>query len=149
MSLLRRKSLGYVAFTSRRSQRLLIETPLQSTKVGVAVNRQKHHTNKDVVRVATEIVQTWKEDINKGKASKTANGSPKKSSKAGTPTASGKSQSPEAKVTVPPEQRTWKTDNVDPKRTGNTLRDNCVGLMYDGLAHKSKDCKACSMVVPP
>lgn len=113
----------------------------QSTKVGVAVNRQKQHKSQEVSRLATEIVARWKDEVNKNKGAKKVTGSPNKSPlKSGPPTPAKKSKSPEA-VTVPLEQRTWKTDKVDIKRTGNELRDRGVGLLYDGLACNSTESK--------
>lgn len=116
---------------------------LRSTKVGVAVNRQKQHKSQEVSRLATEIVARWKDEVNKNKGAKKVTGSPNKSPlKSGPPTPAKKSKSPEA-VTVPLEQRTWKTDKVDIKRTGNELRDRGVGLLYDGLACNSTETPTC------
>jgi transcription elongation factor S-II len=36
-------------------------------------------------------------------------------------------------------KRKWATDGVDIKRTGVPTRDNCVGLLYDGLAYMSTE----------
>lgn len=36
-------------------------------------------------------------------------------------------------------KRKWVTDGVDVKRTGVPTRDNCVGLLYDGLAFMSEE----------
>jgi transcription elongation factor S-II len=36
-------------------------------------------------------------------------------------------------------KRKWVTDGVDIKRTGVPTRDNCVGLLYDGLAFMSEE----------
>ncbi|KAI9810699.1 MAG: RNA polymerase II elongation factor [Phylliscum demangeonii] len=119
------------------------EELLRSTKIGVVVNKQRHHGSPEVARLATEIVTRWKEEVGKNKAKK-ANGSAKNAaahhaSKGRSVTPGKKSSSPELKVTVPADQRTWKTDLVDVKRTGNTFRDNCLGLMYNGLAFNAVD----------
>lgn len=90
--------------------------------------------------MAREIVAKWREHVREVKP-KTAGGSPKKSPKAGNSPAKDKTSSPESAAIVPLDKRTWKTDNVDPKRTDNDLRNNCIGLMYDGLACNSKECK--------
>lgn len=103
----------------------------------MAVNKQRQHGKQEVSRLATEIVARWRDVINKSKPTKKGNSSPTKSpSKASTPK---KSKSPE--VTVPLDQRTWKTDNVDIKRTGTELRDNAIGLIYNGLACNSDESK--------
>lgn len=36
-------------------------------------------------------------------------------------------------------KRKWETDGVDIKRTGVPTRDNCVGLLYNGLAFMSSE----------
>lgn len=38
-----------------------------------------------------------------------------------------------------PEKRTFKADNVEINRTGSSVRDNCIGLLYNGLAYRSKE----------
>ena len=108
--------------------------------MGVAVNRQKQHVDKEVAKLASEIVSKWRDDVNKLKpALKKGASSPKTAHRdASKPSANG-GTSP-TKITVPPEQRNWKKDGVDVKRTGNTTRDNCLGLLYDGLAFCSEEC---------
>ena len=104
------------------------------------VNKQKQHSNREVSRLATDIIARWKEAIAKSKNAKKLNGSPKKSPPEGeTPTATKKSISPE--ITVPLDQRTWKTDKVDINRTNSEQRNKCIGLIYNGLAHTSGECK--------
>ncbi|KAI9850234.1 MAG: RNA polymerase II elongation factor [Thelocarpon superellum] len=113
------------------------EDLLRSTKVGVAVNRQKQHADKEVARLASEIVSKWRDDVNKPKAGmKKAATTPPKSSNGDAAAANGTSTAAsEGKSTVPPDQRNWKKDKVDVKRTSNTTRDNCLGLLYDGIAY--------------
>ncbi len=72
------------------------------------INRQKHHTDKAVAQMASEIVNRWRENVQKNKK---GTGSSKKSK------SKSKSKTPEAKITVPLNERTWKKDNVNPKRT--------------------------------
>lgn len=38
-----------------------------------------------------------------------------------------------------PEKRTFKSDRVDIHRTGSQVRDNCIGLLYNGLAYRSRE----------
>ena len=118
------------------------EDILRSTRIGVTVNKSKQHKNPDVARLASEIVRKWRDDIAKLKPS-TPNG--KKST--GTPpngTASpapanekSKTSTKSSSSSVPPDQRSWKKDNVKINQTGQATRDNCIGLIYDGLAHLS------------
>jgi len=106
------------------------EDLLRSTKIGVIVNRSKQHKNPDVARLANEIVKKWRDDINKQKAatpSKMNGASPKGTS---SPAAS---QDDKSVSSVPPAERTWKKDGVDRAKTGQSTRDNCIGLIYDGL----------------
>lgn len=110
------------------------EDLLRSTKIGVIVNRSKQHKSPDVARLANEIVKKWRDDINKQKAStpnKTTNGASPKD----TPPSS--SVDDKSKSSVPPAERTWKKDGVDRSRTGQSTRDNCIGLIYDGLCQHS------------
>ncbi|MCJ1305013.1 RNA polymerase II elongation factor, partial [Hypocenomyce scalaris] len=110
------------------------EDLLRSTKIGVIVNRSKQHKNPEVARLANEIVKKWRDDINKQKAStpsKNMNGASPK----GTPPSS--SADDKSKSSVPPAERTWKKDGIDRARTGQSTRDNCIGLIYDGLCQHS------------
>lgn len=38
-----------------------------------------------------------------------------------------------------PETRKFTTDKVDINRTGSKTRDNCIGLLYNGLAYRSRE----------
>lgn len=38
-----------------------------------------------------------------------------------------------------PETRKFTTDKVDINRTGSKIRDNCIGLLYNGLAYRSRE----------
>ena len=110
------------------------EDLLRSTKIGVIVNRSKQHKNPEVARLANEIVKKWRDDINKQKASTPAKPNNGASPK-GTPPSS--SADDKSKPSVPPAERTWKKDGVDRARTGQSTRDNCIGLLYDGLCPHS------------
>jgi transcription elongation factor S-II len=114
------------------------EEVLRSTKIGVTVARAKQHKSPEVARLASDIVRKWREEVEKqrGGGSHTA----KKAAAAGstTPTTTSKSLPPaDDKPAVPPEQRSWKKDKVDVARTGQSSRNNCIGLLYDGIVFKS------------
>ena len=120
------------------------EDLLRSTKIGVTVNRSKNHKNPEVNRLASDIVRKWREDISKQKTS--LNGAPKKmngtspagtASPAPTPSTDKSKKSSSTPSSVPPDQRSWKKDKIDIARTGQSTRDNCIGLLYDGLVHLS------------
>lgn len=110
------------------------EDILRSTKVGVVVNKLKQHKNADIGRLASEIVKKWRDDVRKQK------GPPKKKSSETPPTSTASpapSGSEKPKFTVPPDQRDYKKDQVDIARTSQSTRDNCIGLLYNGLCHLS------------
>ncbi len=112
------------------------EDLLRSTKIGVVVNKSKQHKNPDVAKLASEIVSKWRNDVNKQKSAATP---VKRANGVTSPAPSTGSEKP--KSSVPPDQRTWKKDGIDITRTGTKTRDNCVGLIYDGLCHMSEECK--------
>lgn len=103
------------------------EDLLRSTKIGVVVNRSKQHKSTEVARLAAEVVQKWRDDIQKKKGSGSKSNS-------GTPPASF---SEKPSFTVAPDQRNYKNDNVDIEKTNVTTRNNCIGLLYNGLCYRS------------
>ena len=110
------------------------EDILRSTRIGVVVNKLKQHKNAEVCRLASEIVKKWRDDIRKQK------GPPKKKSSETPPTSTASpapSASDKPKFTVSPDKRDYKKDNVDIARTSQSTRDNCIGLLYNGLCHMS------------
>lgn len=103
------------------------EDLLRSTKIGVVVNRSKQHKSPEVARLAAEIVKKWRDDIQKKKGSGSKSNS-------GTPPASS---SEKPSFTVPPDQRDFKKDKVDIAQTNQTVRNSCIGLIYNGLCYLS------------
>lgn len=104
----------------------------------MVVAKQRVNPNKEIARLATEIVSKWRKTVEAEKA--------KKSSKmaASSPTKNGASASPappaEAKGFVgDSSKRRWETDKVDTKRTGVPSRDACIGLIYNGLCFMSQE----------
>lgn len=118
------------------------EELLRSTQIGKTVNRCKQHRAPDVAKLASEIVSKWRHQVQEQKL---ANGG---SSGSGTPNARANgtaspappkaAAAPKAESTVPPDKRTWKTDKISRDRlTSDPARNNCIGLMYDGLCQNS------------
>ena len=118
------------------------EELLRKTQIGKIVNRCKQHRAPDVAKLASEIVSKWRHQVQEQKL---ANGG---SSGSGTPnarangTASPAPQksapAPKPESAVPPDKRTWKTDKIPrPDLTDDAARNNCIGLMYDGLCQNS------------
>jgi transcription elongation factor S-II len=105
----------------------------------MVVAKQRANTNKDIARLASEIVQKWKKLVEDEKRRKTkmAAGSP--------PPKNGSASSPAAPAaetkgfTGDKSKRRWEHDKVDIKRTGVPTRDSCIGLIYNGLAFMSEE----------
>ncbi|EEH21571.1 transcription elongation factor S-II [Paracoccidioides brasiliensis Pb03] len=125
------------------------EDLLRSTKIGIIVNKLKQHKSPDVARLSSEIVSKWRSEVNKQKAA--ASGSPsasQRSSNSPRQTTNGTSSPAStsaaasdkmAKSSVPPDKRSWKTDQVIITHTQNKSRDSCTGLIYDGLCLNSTE----------
>ncbi|KAF2468206.1 transcription elongation factor [Lindgomyces ingoldianus] len=113
------------------------EDLLRKTKIGVTVNRLRTHKDPAVARLAQELVNKWKDEVKKGKGgagvARAVNGtaSPAPGSGTQSPTPA---KAPVRKHNVDPDKRSHKTDKIDYHVTGNETRDNCVRLLYDGLA---------------
>ncbi|KAH8679936.1 transcription elongation factor S-II [Tricladium varicosporioides] len=112
------------------------EELLRATKAGMIVSKQKSNPNKEIARLAAEIIAKWKKIVQAEQAQskkKMPGSSPPKSS----PVPSN-SNEPKA-FTGDASKRRWETDKVDVKRTGIQSRDACIGLMYNGLAFMSTE----------
>ncbi|EXJ88641.1 transcription elongation factor S-II [Capronia coronata CBS 617.96] len=114
------------------------EELLRATGIGKIVNKVKGVPNIDpqVAQLASEIISRWRHVVNEQKlASGTStpvgarsNGTSSPAPKAATPTP--KASSPG----VAPDKRNWKVDKVPrDDLTNDSARNNCIGLMYDGL----------------
>ncbi|KAI5865891.1 transcription elongation factor [Durotheca rogersii] len=119
------------------------EEMLRTTKAGIVVGKLRGNANKDIARIATEVVAKWRKGI---EAEKRAKGlQPGKSHS--TPSPAAKAVSPAPKPLVGNtkvyegdiEKRTFKADKVDVDRTGSQVRNNCIGLIYNGLAYRSHE----------
>lgn len=113
------------------------EDLLRSTRVGIIVNKLKQHKAPEVSRLASEIVSKWRNEVNKQKAagspSRRPSGSPKPTQNGAPSPAAAAPSDKAAKLSVPPDKRSWKADGVEMNQTSNKIRDSCIGLMYDGL----------------
>jgi len=119
---------------------------LQATRAGVFVGKLRSNANKDIARAASELVSKWKKLVEQEKSSKlqkskVGSGSPAPapasapaSSPAPPPSSSGNSG---AKYKGDIEKRKYETDNVNVKRTESSVRNSCIGLIYNGLAYRS------------
>ncbi|KAF3057076.1 Transcription elongation factor S-II [Daldinia childiae] len=120
------------------------EEMLRTTKAGIVVGKLRGNANKDIAKIATEVVAKWKKGIELEKKSKglhsakAPKGSVSPASKAASPAPkplAGNKKAYEGDL----EKRNYKTDKVDINRTGSQVRDNCIGLLYNGLAYRSRE----------
>ncbi|KAL1603769.1 transcription elongation factor TFIIS [Paraconiothyrium brasiliense] len=128
------------------------EDLLRQTKIGVTVNKLRQHADPTVASLATRMVSKWREDVknSKGSAARpkpsgTSNGTSSPApvpSKTASPAPAPAPTPSKAKHSVDPAKRNHKTDSVKYQVTGDEQRDNCVRLMYDGLAFMSEELPA-------
>ncbi|KAE8450630.1 hypothetical protein EG329_005974 [Mollisiaceae sp. DMI_Dod_QoI] len=115
------------------------EELLRTTKAGIVVSKQKSNPNKEIAKLAAEIVSKWKQVVQAGqkrnmnKVNAGAAASPQKLTSSPAPTAEPKA------FTGDKSKRKWENEGVDIKRTGIPTRDACIGLIYNGLAFMSDE----------
>lgn len=114
------------------------EELLRTTKAGVIVSKQKANPNKDIARLAADIVAKWKKIVQAEQAAskklpKMERSSPPKSTSSPAPQNETKAFKGDVS------KRRWETEKVDTKRTGIPSRDACIGLLYNGLAYMSEE----------
>ncbi|KXJ86260.1 transcription elongation factor S-II [Microdochium bolleyi] len=133
------------ALESLRKEGTPTEEMIRNTKAGMFIGRLRTDNNKDVARAAAEVVQAWKKAV---EAEKKAKGGSQIAKLQGSASpASIKSGSPAPKApaaskksyTGDVEKRHYKTDKIDVNRTGSQTRDNIIGLLYNGLAYRSRE----------
>lgn len=107
------------------------------------VSKQKANPNKDIARLASEIVAKWKKTVQAEQAL-----SKKQKMPASSPPKNGNGNgnvSSPAPINEPKgfkgdkAKRRWDRESVEIKRTGIPSRDNCIGLLYNGLAFMSEE----------
>lgn len=107
------------------------------------VAKQRANPDKAVARLASEIVSKWKSIVEAEKrrkvgGAKPGTASPSKNVDASSPAPPPPTTESDEWKGADPAKRKWTEDGVDIKRTGVPTRDNCVGLLYNGLAFMSK-----------
>ncbi|EAQ92664.1 hypothetical protein CHGG_00899 [Chaetomium globosum CBS 148.51] len=127
------------------------EEQLRSTKAGVAVGKLRHNANKEIARLASEIVSKWRKNVDAAKESKKRKleqskleQSKSEQSKSPTsPTPKDSPAPPSTSYSTPyegdPEKRHFRVDKVDISRTGNKTRDGSIGVLYNGLAYRATE----------
>ncbi|KAK9777438.1 putative Transcription elongation factor S-II [Seiridium cardinale] len=116
------------------------EEILRSTKAGVVIAKLNKNADKDIAKVASDIVVKWRRSVEAEKKARAGKSHPSPS-----PAPATKPASPASKVSGGPkkkfegdaEKRTFKTEGVDISRIGVEVRDSCIGLIYNGLAYRS------------
>ncbi|KFY84192.1 hypothetical protein V500_09524 [Pseudogymnoascus sp. VKM F-4518 (FW-2643)] len=129
--------------TKLKAEVVPTEDILRSTKAGMIVAKQRANPDKAVARLASEIVSKWKTIVEAEKRRKVGGAKPGTASPSKNVDASSPAPPPPAADSdewkgADPAKRKWQEDGVDIKRTGVPTRDNCVGLLYNGLAFMSK-----------
>jgi transcription elongation factor S-II len=114
------------------------EEQLRSTKAGVAVGKLRHNANKEIARLASEIVSKWRKNVDAIKESKK-----RKLEQGKPPTPKDSPAPPSTSYSTPyegdPEKRHFRLDKVDISRTGNKTRDGSIGVLYNGLAYRATE----------
>jgi transcription elongation factor S-II len=98
----------------------------------------RHNANRDIARLANEIVSKWRKNVEAAKESKKRKVEDSKS-----PTPKDSPAPPTSAYSTPyegdPEKRHVRVDKVDIARTGNKVRDGSIGVLYNGLAYRATE----------
>ncbi|KAI6141651.1 transcription elongation factor [Pisolithus tinctorius] len=115
------------------------ESILRESKAGLAVGKLRTHDVKEISDLAKEIVKKWKNEVERAKGgsgskstanAKTTGAAPRKPVTSATPASGSVTPASNGKSEV----RTAKSDGVKISVSGDTMRDRCIELIYDGLA---------------
>ncbi|KAL7782142.1 transcription factor S-II, central domain-containing protein [Trichoderma afarasin] len=121
------------------------EEMLRATRAGVFVGKLRSNPNKEIARAASELVIKWKKLVEQEKNSKLQKakmGSPSAPAAASPPNPSANaapSSGAKKAFKGDPEKRKFDTDGVSIKRTESNVRNQCIGLLYNGLAYRSTE----------
>lgn len=111
------------------------EELLRATAIGKIVNRVKSNNALDpkVVQLASEIISRWRHTVNEQKIA-SGTSTPTGKSANGTLSPAPSSKPVGSPVTTSPMERNWKVDKINRENlTSDKTRNNCIGLIYDGL----------------
>ncbi|KAI0197655.1 transcription elongation factor s-ii [Astrocystis sublimbata] len=124
------------------------EEMLRTTKAGLVVGKLRGHTDKDIGKAANDVVAKWRkivEEEKKAKARVRESASPASMAAspvpkpAPAPSSSGGGSSAKKVYEGNTETRKFQTDKVDISRTDSAVRNNCIGVLYNGLAFRSSE----------
>lgn len=118
----------------------------QSTKAGQFVGGLARDPAKptEVREAASKVVNKWKDAVKAEKDKRTKGGKMGAPSRTSTPSQTASPAPPPTPTNNKPyqgdiEKRHFNGDKVNMKVTDNQVRNNCIGVMYNGLAYLSKD----------
>lgn len=112
-----------------RDELLATDAILKETKIGLAVGKLRKHENRRIVDISNEIVRKWKNEIDAAKARNGAKGATKVEKATVAPVSTPKTAAPTTNL-----PRTADTDKADTSKTDEPVRNNCIKLIYNGLA---------------
>jgi transcription elongation factor S-II len=116
----------------------MLTAGVQSTKAGVAVGKLRQNANKEISRLASEIVSKWRKNVDAAKDAKK-----RKLEQSKSPTPKDSPAPPSSSYTTPyegdPEKRHFKVDKVNIERTGSRPRDGSIGVLYNALAYRATE----------
>ncbi|KAK2597120.1 hypothetical protein N8I77_012987 [Diaporthe amygdali] len=123
------------------------EDTLRRTGAGRHAGKLRSSTNKEIARVALKVVDKWKKNVgprNNSKGDARLKMKMAASSRTSTPSNTASPGPPPTPSVNQPyqgdtEKRHFKVDKVDLKRTSSDVRNNCIGVLYNGLAYRSTD----------
>ncbi len=107
------------------------------------VARQRGNADKDIAKLAHAVVAQWKAAVEAEKKARLHSSStPKPTSDTATPdirldSTNTHTESKQEKFIGDASKRKWNDDGADINRTDSATRNNCIGLIYNGLAFNS------------
>ncbi|KAJ8105197.1 hypothetical protein ONZ43_g7522 [Nemania bipapillata] len=123
------------------------EEMLRTTKAGLVVGKLRGHTNKDIGKAANDVVSKWRKIVEEEKKAKGLQAPGGRIRDSASPASKAASPAPKPIPTNSSkkayegntETRKFSTDHVDVKRTDSQIRNNCIGVLYNGLAYRSTE----------
>lgn len=133
------------------------EELLRSSKIGIAVARLRGSKDPKVAGLASQLVNKWKASVSAKKKAAHPGASPASPAPGSRSVPNGivngrsgtsspapvkkehPTSAPKKASSVAPEKRNAKEDGIDTAVTGNSTRDGCVTLIYNGLAFMSEE----------
>lgn len=116
------------------------EKLLRETKVGVAVNKYRSHSNSDINSLVKKMIRTWKESVQNEKNSKKKTASPVSNGNAASSVKEEvKSEAGSTNSKFHQGPRNPKTDGVNTTLYDNSTRNASVSALYTALAIERDD----------